>query len=776
MRKPLKLGILIVVLAFGARRAAAADTVTVTDGFFSSYLGDRGGASLNGDGFHVDGYQDSCCPWPISVSPGGVVDFSGGWNMDSWGNATINGAPLHGDPSGPGAGRLWMVGGFQATAKPFIAPPPSAFTGSLSSPVTITGTVSGYYNSDTTQPPLFTVNVIGNGTASGTYRFIDNGDGHPFYLDNCCAGLSITPLPLPWAYADIGNVGQKGSASSSRAGSGDVFTVQSAGSNIWGTADSFGYVYQPFDGDGWIFINRPTLENTSTFAKAGVMMRESLDPSSRHVIFDIRPNGQTEFMARWNPSGDTGFIASAPMTFPTGLLLYRNGSIVSAWVPGNSGPQKVAETSIQMGRKIYVGVAVTSQDPTTLTTSTFNAPNVQNYAFGLPPGWIDSDIGAVGKIGLSSYDAGTFTVRGSGANIWGTSDSFHFLNRILYGPDSQLVARVTSMDNTNTFAKAGIMMRLGRQPAPSDAHVVLDLRPTGDIEFMTRSSSGQTTSFIAAGYQQAPVWLKLALTGQQTITGSISTDGIHWTVLGATEPDFAQMNAGDGWVTGGLVVASIDQTKLNTSTFDNVAITRSADPTALPIDWLNHDVGATGLAGGASYAGGVFTVQGAGANIWGTADSFRQVYEEFFNDPIEYEEYPVQHAQVTARVTSQSSMNPFAKAGIMIRDSGAPDAAHVVLDVRPTGDIEFMKRDSTGAETTYIGGTNQTMPVWLKLIRSNTVVTGYVSSDGVAWTLVGTATANLSNTTTQLGPVVTNQDPSALNTATFDHVEARLPQ
>jgi hypothetical protein len=68
------------------------------------------------------------------------------------------------------------------------------------------------------------------------------------------------------------------------------------------------------------------------------------------------------------------------------------------------------------------------------------------------------------------------------------------------------------------------------------------------------------------------------------------------------------------------------------------------------------------------------------------------------------------------------------------------------------------------------------MPVWLKLIRSNTVVTGYVSSDGVAWTLVGTATANLSNTTTQLGPVVTNQDPSALNTATFDHVEARLPQ
>jgi hypothetical protein len=56
------------------------------------------------------------------------------------------------------------------------------------------------------------------------------------------------------------------------------------------------------------------------------------------------------------------------------------------------------------------------------------------------------------------------------------------------------------------------------------------------------------------------------------------------------------------------------------------------------------------------------------------------------------------------------------------------------------------------------------------------VVTGYVSSDGVTWAVVGTATANLSNTTTQVGPVVTNQDPTALNTATFDLVEARIPQ
>jgi hypothetical protein len=269
--------------------------------------------------------------------------------------------------------------------------------------------------------------------------------------------------------------------------------------------------------------------------------------------------------------------------------------------------------------------------------------------------------------------------------------------------------------------------------------------------------------------------LKLALSSEKTITGSISTDGVQWTVIGSAEPDFAQMNAGDGWISGGLVVTSHDVTKVNTSTFDNVAITRGSDPTALPTNWFNRDVGSTGRPGSATYDGGVFTVRGAGSDIWGTTDAFQQVYQRFLNGPIELDEYPVQHAQVTARVTSLTNTNPFAKAGVMIRDSEAPDAAHVVLDVRPTGDIEFMTRKSTGASTTYIGGMNLQLPVWVKLVRSNAVVTGYVSSDGVAWTLVGNATTTLSNTTTQLGPVVTSHDSGALNTATFDHVEARVP-
>jgi len=119
----------------------------------------------------------------------------------------------------------------------------------------LSGTLSGYYNSDTSQSPLFTVHVVGHGIAGGTYRFIDNGGGDMFYLDNCCAGITITAAPETWADADIGVVGESGSASDSNTSEDARYSPHGAQAPTFGgTADSIGYVHQPFDGgrnDHW---------------------------------------------------------------------------------------------------------------------------------------------------------------------------------------------------------------------------------------------------------------------------------------------------------------------------------------------------------------------------------------------------------------------------------------------------------------------------------------------------------------------------------------------
>jgi hypothetical protein len=87
-----------------------------------------------------------------------------------------------------------------------------------------------------------------------------------------------------------------------------------------------------------------------------------------------------------------------------------------------------------------------------------------------------------------------------------------------------------------------------------------------------------------------------------------------------------------------------------------------------------------------------------------------------------------------------------------------------------------MTRSGKGAETMYVSGTIATVPVWLKLTRADDVVTGYVSSDGDHWTVVGSTRTGVSIDDEEAGVVVTSHVRGTLNTATFDHVELRIPQ
>jgi len=179
---------------------------------------------------------------------------------------------------------------------------------------------------------------------------------------------------------------------------------------------------------------------------------------------------------------------------------------------------------------------------------------------GLPSPWTPEDIGTSG--GDASASNGTFTVKGRGDDIWDTSDSFRFVFQPLHG-DSTIVARVTSIGNTNALAKAGIMVR--ETTAPGSAHALLSIKPDNGLEFMARTAANDTTNFLSGG-SAVPnnAWLKLSRSGQQ-ITAYTSPDGTTWTEL-----DSVQVSMGPDALFG-LVVCSHD-TVVNTSTFDNVRV------------------------------------------------------------------------------------------------------------------------------------------------------------------------------------------------------------
>jgi regulation of enolase protein 1 (concanavalin A-like superfamily) len=136
-------------------------------------------------------------------------------------------------------------------------------------------------------------------------------------------------------------------------------------------------------------------------------------------------------------------------------------------------------------------------------------------------------------------------------------------------PEVGLVGRLTGVQNTNTYAKAGLMIRASN--APDAPHVILDVRPSGDLEFMTRASAGDVTTFLGTAFQPTPTWLRLTRSGT-TVTADVSADGGAWATIGWTTL------AIDSNALAGLVVAGVAASTINTSTFDNVSLTPVAVP------------------------------------------------------------------------------------------------------------------------------------------------------------------------------------------------------
>jgi endonuclease/exonuclease/phosphatase family metal-dependent hydrolase/regulation of enolase protein 1 (concanavalin A-like superfamily) len=178
----------------------------------------------------------------------------------------------------------------------------------------------------------------------------------------------------------------------------------------------------------------------------------------------------------------------------------------------------------------------------------------------------------------------------------------------------------------------------------------------------------------------------------------------------------------------------------------------------LPAPWTSQDIGSVGLAGTASESDGVFTIRGAGADIWGSADSFH-----FMSQPLSG------NGEIVARVTSIENTHTYAKAGVMIRGALTAGSAHVILDVKPGGGLEFMSRNTNGGSTAFLAGAAASAPVWLRLQRDGTTIIGSWSSDGHLWTEVGRTTITLP-TSVYIGLPVTSHNTAALNTSTFDHV------
>ncbi len=274
----------------------------------------------------------------------------------------------------------------------------------------------------------------------------------------------------------------------------------------------------------------------------------------------------------------------------------------------------------------------------------------------MPAGWWNRDIGSPGVPGSTSVSSGTWTVRGSGANIWGSSDELQFAYQQVTG-DFDISVRASSLQNVNAWSKAGLMVRESMDANARNAFVMMT--PSGDRYFQSRTTAGGSTSRKAAGSGAAPVWFRLVRQGTK-FTGYVSSNGTSWTTAGSATISMAST----AYI--GLADTSRDDSAIATAVFTNYQ-TASGPPatSGLPAPWTNRDIGSPAAAGSASEAGGTFTVTGGGADIWDAADQF-----QFVSQPLQGD------VEVIARVASFQYADPWSKAGVMIRESLSADSRH----------------------------------------------------------------------------------------------------
>ena len=515
--------------------------------------------------------------------------------------------------------------------------------------------------------------------------------------------------------------------------------------------------------------------DTSPWAKAGVMLRETTDPGSPYYAAFVTPGNGVAVQWRTAQGGSTSTLAAAG-TVPTYLMIaqYTSGGTASytaytspdgsTWtaVPGST------QTVAGLSGTLLAGLAVTSHDQGASSTVGFNTVSVTATEYpppGLscPTGWTCSDIGGALPAGQQTLTGSTWSISGGGGDIFGTSDAFHFVNQTLAG-DGTVSAQVTSQTDTSPWAKAGVMLR--ETTDPGSPYYAAFVTPGNGVAVQWRTAQGGSTSTLAAA-GTVPTYLMIAQYtsgGTASYTAYTSPDGSTWTAV----PGSTQTVAGlSGTLLAGLAVTSHDQGASSTVGFNTVSVTATEYPPpglSCPTGWTCSDIGGALPAGQQTLTGSTWSISGGGGDIFGTSDAFHFVNQTLAGD-----------GTVSAQVTSQTDTSPWAKAGVMLRETTDPGSPYYAAFVTPGNGVAVQWRTAQGGSTSTLAAAG-TVPTYLMIAQytsgGTASYTAYTSPDGSTWTAVPGSTQTVAGLSGTLlaGLAVTSHDQGASSTVGFNTV------
>jgi titin len=340
--------------------------------------------------------------------------------------------------------------------------------------------------------------------------------------------------------------------------------------------------------DGWTSVGTPAANATSFNNTTGLS-------ASTQYFYRVRAtNGvgdsgnsnvanATTSAAPTVPAAPSNLLASAVSssqinltwtdnaTDETGFIVERSADGVNGWTsvgtPAANATSFNNTTGLSASTQYFYRVRATNGVGPSTNSNTASATT--QAAPGLPAPWVDGDIGTTGAAGSATFNAGTYTVKAAGTDVWGTADGFNFLYQPWTG-DGQIICRVTGLTNTSNGASAGVMIRQSLAANSAEASIVVQAS-TG-IGFVRRTTAGGSST-VSTATGAIPQYLKLIRAGN-SFTAFRSTNGTTWTQVGAA----VTINM-TGTVYFGLSTCSQVMGTLTTGTYTNVTTSTSTSST-----------------------------------------------------------------------------------------------------------------------------------------------------------------------------------------------------
>ncbi|MDQ2905581.1 MAG: hypothetical protein M3Y81_18810 [Chloroflexota bacterium] len=247
--------------------------------------------------------------------------------------------------------------------------------------------------------------------------------------------------------------------------------------------------------------------------------------------------------------------ANVTFTIPTGPDAGQTGNAVTDRV----GQASFTYTNTAPGTDIVVASV-----PTAYTVGPLQSNQTSVvWTNGGSPGWSGADIGSPALAGSDVLNNGTWTIAGSGTDIGGTADQFHFVWQPL-AADGGIRAQVLTQTNTNSRARAGVMLRQSTDPSAPFYTVIVT--PQRGIFVLERATPGGGVSTVTSLAGTVPIYLQVQRSGN-TYTAYTSSDGSTWTLIPGSS---VTLNL-TGTVLAGMAVTSHTPSKVSTATFDTVS-------------------------------------------------------------------------------------------------------------------------------------------------------------------------------------------------------------